>query len=77
MQSSENLKALTAPNIQYCIFLIYFSFLNIHNQPLNMSHSVTITRTTTTSSGNTSTCISNTGYLKTVPGILKLAQVVR
>lgn len=41
-----------------------------------MSHSVTITRTTTTS-GNTSTLILNTGYLKTIPGLLKLAQLVR
>ncbi|CAO1337836.1 unnamed protein product [Diamesa serratosioi] len=40
-----------------------------------MSHSVTITRTTTTS-GNTSTLILNTGYLKTIPGLLKLAQLI-
>lgn len=39
-----------------------------------MSHSVTITRTTTTTS--TSAIILNTGYLKTMPGFLKLAQLV-
>lgn len=39
-----------------------------------MSHSVTITRTTTTNS--TSALILNTGYLKTLPGLLKLAQLV-
>lgn len=39
-----------------------------------MSHSVTITRTTTTS---TSTAIIlNSGYLKTVAGLLKLAQTI-
>lgn len=40
-----------------------------------MSHSVTITRTVTTSN-TTSTLIVNTGYLKTLPGLLKLAQLV-
>lgn len=40
-----------------------------------MSHNVTITRTVT-SSHTTSTLIVNTGYLKTVPGLLKLAQLV-
>lgn len=40
-----------------------------------MSHAVTITRTTTTTTG-TSALIINTGYLKTVPGLLKLAQLV-
>lgn len=40
-----------------------------------MSHAVTITRTTTTTSG-TSALIINTGYMKTVPGLLKLAQLV-
>lgn len=40
-----------------------------------MSHSVTITRTVTTSN-TTSTLILNTGYLKTLPGLLKLAQLV-
>ncbi|CAG9819453.1 unnamed protein product [Phaedon cochleariae] len=39
-----------------------------------MSHSVTITRTTTTST--TSAIILNTGYLKTWPGILKLAELI-
>lgn len=39
-----------------------------------MSHSVTITRTTTSTSG--SALILNTGYLKTVPGLLKLAQLL-
>lgn len=39
-----------------------------------MSHTVTVTRTTTTSS--TSAIILNTGYCKTVPGLLKIAQVV-
>lgn len=41
-----------------------------------MSHSVTITRTVT-SSNTTSTLILNTGYLKTVPGLLKLFQLVQ
>lgn len=40
-----------------------------------MSHAVTITRTTTTTS-NTSYIVLNTGYLKTLPGLLKLAQFV-
>lgn len=40
-----------------------------------MSHAVTITRTTT-STTNTSTLILNTGYLKTLPGLLKLAQLI-
>ncbi|KAF4520865.1 hypothetical protein B566_EDAN007046 [Ephemera danica] len=39
-----------------------------------MSHSVTITRTTTTTT--TSAILLNTGYLKSLPGLLKLAQVV-
>ncbi|XP_014245228.1 uncharacterized protein LOC106664233 isoform X1 [Cimex lectularius] len=39
-----------------------------------MSHTVTVTRTTTTST--TSAIIINTGYLKTVPGILKLLEVI-
>lgn len=39
-----------------------------------MSHSVTV-RTTTTST-STSLVVLNTGYLKTVPGLLKLAQLV-
>ncbi|XP_023179512.1 uncharacterized protein LOC111605293 [Drosophila hydei] len=40
-----------------------------------MSHSVTITRTTT-STTNTSYIVLNTGYLKTFPGILKLFQLL-
>lgn len=40
-----------------------------------MSHNVTITRTVT-SSHTTSTLIVNTGYLKTLPGLLKFAQLV-
>ncbi|XP_026678248.1 uncharacterized protein LOC113466771 [Diaphorina citri] len=39
-----------------------------------MSHTVTVTRTTT--STTTSAIILNTGYLKTLPGLLKLAQVI-
>nr|XP_034840268.1 LOW QUALITY PROTEIN: uncharacterized protein LOC117996322 [Maniola hyperantus] len=39
-----------------------------------MSHSVTITRTTTVASG--STMFVNTGYLGTFPGLLKLAQLL-
>lgn len=39
-----------------------------------MSHSVTVTRTTTTTGG--SYIVLNTGYLKTIPGLLKLAQLV-
>lgn len=40
-----------------------------------MSHSVTVTRTVTTSN-TTSTLVLNTGYIKTLPGLLKLAQLV-
>lgn len=40
-----------------------------------MSHSVTITRTTT-STTNTSYIVLNTGYLKSFPGILKLFELV-
>ena len=40
-----------------------------------MSHAVTITRTTTTTTSS-SALFFNTGYLKTVPGILKLAELV-
>ncbi|XP_019866602.1 CKLF-like MARVEL transmembrane domain-containing protein 8 [Aethina tumida] len=39
-----------------------------------MSHTVTVTRTTTTTT--TSAIILNTGYLKSWPGLLKLAQLV-
>lgn len=39
-----------------------------------MSHTVTVTRTTTTTT--TSAIILNTGYLKTWPGLLKLAQLI-
>ncbi|KAJ8959813.1 hypothetical protein NQ318_011545 [Aromia moschata] len=39
-----------------------------------MSHTVTVTRTTTTTT--TSALIINTGYLKSWPGLLKLAQVI-
>ncbi|KAI5633075.1 membrane-associating domain-containing protein [Phthorimaea operculella] len=39
-----------------------------------MSHTVTITRTTTTSSGTA--LFLNTGYLKTTPGLLKLAELI-
>lgn len=40
-----------------------------------MSHAVTITRTTTTTTSS-SALFLNTGYLKTVPGLLKVAQLV-
>ncbi|XP_072943358.1 uncharacterized protein [Epargyreus clarus] len=40
----------------------------------NMSHTVTITRTTTTTAGNA--IFVNTGYLGTLPGLLKLAQLL-
>ncbi|OWR54613.1 hypothetical protein KGM_206087B, partial [Danaus plexippus plexippus] len=40
----------------------------------NMSHTVTITRTTTTSSG--SPLFVNSGYLGTLPGLLKLAELL-
>jgi hypothetical protein len=44
-----------------------------------MSHAVSITRTQhyTTSTTTASALILNTGYLKSVPGLLKLAQLVR
>ncbi|XP_008472923.2 CKLF-like MARVEL transmembrane domain-containing protein 8 [Diaphorina citri] len=47
---------------------------NVQNYRANMSHTVTVTRTTT--STTTSAIILNTGYLKTLPGLLKLAQVI-
>ncbi|CAG9585506.1 unnamed protein product [Danaus chrysippus] len=40
----------------------------------NMSHTVTITRTTTTSAG--SPLFVNSGYLGTLPGLLKLAELL-
>lgn len=40
-----------------------------------MSHAVTITRTSTTTTG-TSALIINTGYMKTIPGILKLFELI-
>ncbi|KFB52096.1 hypothetical protein ZHAS_00020343 [Anopheles sinensis] len=40
-----------------------------------MSHSVVITRTTTTTT-STSHVVLNTGYLRTTPGLLKLAQLI-
>jgi len=40
-----------------------------------MSHAVTVTRTTTTVT-TTSAILLNTGYLKTLPGVLKLCQLV-
>jgi len=42
---------------------------------ITMSHAITVTRTTTTTT-STSALILNTGYLKTVPGLLKLAQLI-
>uniref|UniRef100_A0A1B6C0V8 MARVEL domain-containing protein n=2 Tax=Clastoptera arizonana TaxID=38151 RepID=A0A1B6C0V8_9HEMI len=39
-----------------------------------MSHTVTVTRTTT--STTTSAIILNTGYCKTLPGILKILQII-
>lgn len=38
-----------------------------------MSHTVTVTRTTTST---TSAIILNTGYVKSLPGLLKLVEVV-
>lgn len=38
-----------------------------------MSHTVTVTRTTTST---TSAIILNTGYVKSMPGLLKLTEVV-
>ncbi|XP_075220045.1 uncharacterized protein LOC142323753 isoform X2 [Lycorma delicatula] len=46
----------------------------ISNQRSMMSHTVTVTRTTTTTS--TSAIILNSGYLKTMPGLLKVLEVV-
>jgi len=40
-----------------------------------MSHSITVTRTTTTTSG-TGGYVLNSSYLKTMPGLLKLAQLI-
>lgn len=39
-----------------------------------MSHTVKITTTTTT---NSNALVLNTGYLKTIPGLLKLGQFVK
>lgn len=41
-----------------------------------MSHSVTVTRTTTSMTTSTSYIVLNTGYLKTISGLLKLIQLV-
>jgi hypothetical protein len=48
------------------LIYIFFRFIK-------MSHTVTVTRTTTST---TSAIILNTGYVKSVPGLLKLAEVV-
>ena len=56
--------------IHLCTIFIFFVLLLSR-----MSHAVTITRTTTTTT-STSALILNTGYLKTLPGILKLTQLV-
>ncbi|RZF34502.1 hypothetical protein LSTR_LSTR011744 [Laodelphax striatellus] len=45
-----------------------------YKQCAQMSHTVTVTRTTT--STTTSAIILNTGYMKTLPGFLKLLQVI-
>ncbi|KAK9512758.1 hypothetical protein O3M35_001111 [Rhynocoris fuscipes] len=44
------------------------------NKTAKMSHTVTVTRTTTTTT--TSAIILNTGYMKTLPGLLKILEVV-
>lgn len=63
----------------WCFWLKYWLVCKLTNRFLFfrikiMSHTVTVTRTTTTTT--TSAIILNTGYLKTWPGLLKLAQVV-
>merc|ERR1712071_485039 len=45
------------------------------NRQKKMSHNVMVTRTTTTTT-TSSAILLNTGYLKTLPGLLKLLQVV-
>lgn len=52
----------------HVVILKSFSFC------VQMSHTVTVTRTTT--STTTSAIILNTGYCKTLPGILKVLQIV-
>lgn len=75
-----------ASNILLFFCVYSFIYLSLQTPPLTpeknhrsrakMSHSVTITRTTT-STTNTSYIVLNTGYLKTFPGILKLFELVR
>ncbi|XP_022114389.2 CKLF-like MARVEL transmembrane domain-containing protein 8 isoform X1 [Pieris rapae] len=50
------------------------AFWKTIKNPPAMSHTVTITRTTATTSGTP--LFVNTGYLGTVPGLLKLAQLI-
>merc|ERR1712137_38188 len=50
-------------------------FARAHYRERRMSHNVMVTRTTTTTT-TTSAILLNTGYLKTLPGLLILLQVV-
>jgi len=55
------------------ITIITYLFIFQFSRSIEMSHTVTVTRTTTST---TSAIILNTGYVKSVPGLLKLAEVV-
>lgn len=72
-----NMSNVIFPRIIDILFTI-FRLRNLERKTnwRTMSHSVTITRTVTTSN-TTSTLVLNTGYLKTLPGLLKLAQLVK
>ncbi|CAG0894974.1 unnamed protein product [Darwinula stevensoni] len=50
-----------------------FSITPIFTQASAMSHTVTVTRTTTST---TSAIILNTGYVKTIPGLLKFLELI-
>ncbi|XP_068629802.1 protein singles bar [Battus philenor] len=59
----------------YCdYFIIHHQCRGLKKFFSKMSHTVTITRTTTTTSGNA--LFVNSGYLGTLPGLLKLAQLL-
>lgn len=49
--------------------------VGVNSRERRMSHNVMVTRTTTTTT-TTSAILLNTGYLKTLPGLLILLQVV-
>lgn len=66
-------RILISNEILLIMHIIVFLFISF--QLTAMSHTVTITRTTATTSS--SPLFVNSGYLGTLPGLLKLAQLVR